>query len=435
VGLRKGEVVGGSYRVIELIGRGWAGAVYRAEHSMMGRPTAVKIFTSPTVADPAFVERFRQAAHLLSDLDSPFVAMVHDLGLEPPNRVFIASEYVEGKSLAKTLAEEGPIAAQRFLDMMQAVLEGLKSAHDMGVVHGSIKTANIIIPADGSGPRLVDFGTARIVAALGDEIFATVTPYGTVYGEVPYMAPEQLTGEDVDARTDVYLAGLVMYEMLTGAKVFRLESAADLARAQVEGKALPPREFKPQLRIPKFIEKAIMQALEKKPRRRQQTVGELMEELQAEIVPEDEEPKGMWQRAKAAVIPPKPAPRPAESPTAVLQRAPSAGPAPAETRADAGAQVAGPRLVLYDGKKVKKVYALDKPEMLVGRSPECDVMIDDKTVSRVHARITSKPERIVVEDLNSLNGTYINNDAVKRGHIEDKDSLAFGSIVLVFRTT
>ena len=439
IGLRKGEVVGGSYRVLELIGRGWAGAVYRAEHSMMGRPTALKVISSPVVADPAFVERFRKAAQLLSDLDHPNVAIVHDLGLEPPGRVFVASELVEGKSLAKILSDEGPMAGQRCLDVIHFVLDGLKSAHEMGIIHGSIKPSNIMIAADASGPRIVDFASARVVAALQDELFATVTPYETVYGQVEYLAPEQITGGEVTARTDIYAIGLMMYELLTGARPFRGDSAEEIAKAQVEEKPPSPREFKPQLKIPKFIEKAIMQALEKKPRKRQQSVGDLMEQLQAEIVPEEEEPKGVWQRARAAVLPPKPAPpRPAETPTAILPTVGAVkrqGAGAADVSSDMEGKGEGPRFILYDGKTVKAVYSVNKAEMLVGRSPDCDIFIDDQTVSRVHAKVVSKPEKIVVEDMNSLNGTYINEDAVKRGHIEHKDNVTFGNVTLVFRTS
>lgn len=448
VGLRKGEVVGGSYRVMELLGRGWAGAVYKAEHSMMGRATALKIITSPVVADPAFIERFRQAAASLSELDSPYVAMVHDLGLEQPNRIYIASEYIEGKSLAKMLAEEGPLAAQRFLDIINLVLEGLKSAHEMGVVHGSIKPSNVIIANDNSGPRLVDFGIQRIVGALGDEIFATQTSLGRVYGEIAYLAPEQIAGDPGDVRTDIYAMGLMMYELLTGAKPFRQDTAEALARAQAGEHPAAPREFKPQLKIPKFVEKAIMQALEKKPRKRQQTAGELLEELQAEIIPEEAEGKGVWQRARAAVMPPKP--EPAEAPTdfvkaggaggGIRAAAPAAPAAPArpqvpEPGPEAPGGVTGPRFILYEAKKAKSVWVLTKPETRIGRAPDCDIILEDRTVSRVHAVVVSKPDRIFVEDLNSMNGTYINNEAVKRGHIEDGDEVAFGNVVLVFRTT
>ena len=110
-------------------------------------------------------------------------------------------------------------------------------------------------------------------------------------------------------------------------------------------------------------------------------------------------------------------------------------PAPAEAAPEAPAKPAGPRFILYENKKVKAVYPVDKPEMLIGRSPECDIHIDEQTISRVHARVTAKPDKFVVEDLNSLNGTYINNDAIKRGHIEDKDSVTVGNVALVFRTT
>jgi hypothetical protein len=311
-----------------------------------------------------------------------------------------------------------------------------------------------------------------------------------------------------------------MYELLTGARPFRQEDLAALAQAQVDEKPVAPREFKPQLRIPKFMEKAIMQALEKKPRRRQQSAGEFLEQLQAEIVPEEEESRGMWARARAAVTPrppsreeapakeeaqtpppppPKAAPAAQEAAaTQITQPSPeeqepitvlpevagisaalasmggSAAPgaqgkhaAPVKPAAPAKAAVSsktaaasrpgahaqpaeepeeakaaakgvvepeGPRLLRYDGKKLTGAWALDKPELTVGRSPECDIMIDDRSVSRVHASIYVRPDGVVVKDRVSLNGTYVNDDVVTgKAHVEDGDLVSFGSVGLVFR--
>ncbi|MCD6405764.1 MAG: FHA domain-containing protein, partial [Planctomycetes bacterium] len=287
-----------------------------------------------------------------------------------------------------------------------------------------LKPSNIILPDDSSQPKIVDFAVRRIVAALGDEGFATDTPYGPVYGNVAYLAPEQIKGEQADERTDVYCLGLVMYEMLTGARPYGVDSPADMARAHVEASAESMRAFKPHLKIPKFIDKAVMRALEKDPGRRQAGAAELSDELQGEIIPEKERPLARARR-------PRPAPKAPEKKAAAPAAPAKAAPEGAAAKA---AAVTGPRLVLYKGKNISAVFPLDKPKMLVGRSPECDIFIDDQAVSRVHARISQKADRIIVEDLDSLNGTYINKDAVRRGHIEHKDNVIFGSVVLVFRT-
>lgn len=451
-GLRKGEIIGSAYRIIDMIGRGWAGTVYRAEHSMMGRPTALKIVSSPLASEPGFLERFRQAARFISDIESPHVAMVHDLAIDPPNRVFVASELIEGMSLARILLDEGPQSAQRVLDIVRLVIEGLKSIHQTGAAHGCIKPANILIPRGSDNPKIVDFACLRIVTALGDRSFATVTSFGTVFGEIAYLAPEQITGGQADVRTDIYALGLTMYEVLTGSRPFRHESPAELAKAHVQEKPVPPREFKPQLRIPKFIEKAVMQALEKDPSRRQQSAGMLAEQLQAEIVQEElparpverprERPVVLMPAQPAAqkefeLLPADDKPPEARAPHAtVVAGGPPRSVAPAKAPAEPSKpeEPSGPRLLLYDGKRVKSVFPVNKPEMLVGRSADCDIVIEDGTVSRKHARIISKPGRFVVENLKSLNGTYINDEAIERGHIEDNDSVAFGSVVLVFRT-
>lgn len=423
-------MTGGAYRIVEPIGKGWAGVVYRAEHAMMGRPTALKIITSPAIAERDFVDRFREAAHLLSDLSDPRVATVHDMGIDPPNRIYIATDLVEGKSLAALLDEAGPMAPQKVLDIVRLVIRGLRAAHALGVVHGSIKPSNVIMSDD--GPKIVDFAARRIVSATGDESFTKITAFGPVYGEPAYLAPEQVKGEEITERADVYGLGLLMYEMLTGGKPFRMDFDRLVAAAQVEKTPESPREFKPQLKIPKFMDVAVMRALSKSPVDRQQTVMGLYEELEGEIIAEKApaapaRPTAIITKHRAAA-PSRPK---AEKPAQVgePQAAPTAKPA-AEPEAPLAQ---GPRFILYEGKEVKAEYPVDKDTLVLGRSSECDIMIDDPSISRQHARVTVKPDRITIEDLSSLNGTYINDDAIKRGHIEDGDRVSLGSVDLYFR--
>jgi len=426
-----GGMIGGAYRVIEPIGKGWAASVYRAEHVMMGRPTALKVVTSAAVAERDFVDRFREAAHLLSDLSDPRIATVHDMGIDLPNHIYVATDLVEGKSLAAIIREGGPLPPQKVLDIVRIVIKGLRTAHALGVIHGSIKPSNVIMGRD--GPKIVDFATRRIISATGDESFTTMTSFGPVYGEPAYLAPEQVKGAAVTARTDVYGLGLLMYEMLTGGRPFRMELARLVADAQVETVPESPREFKPQLKIPKFIDMAVMRALSKDPDNRQQTVMGLYEELEGEIVAEKAPAAPsrptvvVSKRRRPPARPPKKAPR--EVPAAARPaRAP-------EEKAGgvAAAEVRGPRFMRYEGKQVKSVWPVAKDTVVIGRSSECDIVVDAPGVSRRHARVTVKPGRILVEDLGSLNGTYINDDAIKRGHIEDGDRLSLGNVDLYFR--
>lgn len=421
------DVIGGAYRIVETVGRGWAGTVYRAEHVMMGRAIALKVITSESAADRAFGGRFREAARHLSDLAHDCIATVHDMGVEEPNRVYTVTELVNGRSVAGIVREGGAMPAQRVLDIARAVLGALSSAHSLGVLHGSIKPSNIIVPADGSAPKVIDFGARRIVAALLDEWFATMTPYGPVYGEVAYLAPEQIRGAEITEKVDVYAMGLLMYEMLTGVKPFRVESGRELARAQVESEPEPPRNFSPQLRVPKFIDRAVMHALEKDPRNRQESAAQFFEELQGEIVAEEVPPV---RTAVTRIAPPeaKPAPKPAQS-APVEAKPATAKPAPAEKP-----PAKAPRLVLSKSGDVVREFPINKEILTVGRAPECEVVLEDASVSRHHARIVVRPGRIIVEDLDSLNGTYINDDGVRRGHIEDGDRVSFGTVDLVFRT-
>lgn len=428
-----GGLIGGAYRIFEPIGKGWAGIVYRAEHAMMGRPTALKVITSPLVSDPGFMGRFREAAHLLSDLCDPHIATVHDMGLELPNRVYVAMELVKGKSVAAMIREGGPIGPQRVLDIARDLIKGLRAASVLGVVHGSIKPSNVMVSEDPPEVKILDFAARRIVAALSDESFTVNTPYGPVYGDTSYLAPEQVKGEAVGEHSDVYNIALVMYEMLTGAKPFRQASAGEIARAQVETVPKSPREFKRQLRIPKFMDKAVVRALAKDPDDRQASLTGLFEDLQGEILPE-EAPRPQHR----TVIMPRPArpTRPKAAPKSVPKR--SAAGKPIEEvwvpEQEIGFKEEGPRLVSFKGKKVVAVYPVDKQTLLVGRSSECDIAIDDSSISRVHARITVKSGRYIVEDMGSLNGTYKNDDGIKIAHIEDGDQISFGSVDLIFRT-
>lgn len=427
-----GGIIGGAYRIFEPIGKGWAGVVYRAEHTMMGRPTALKVITSPLVSDPGFMERFRQAAHLLSDLRDPHIATVHDMGLELPNRVYVAMELVNGKSIASMIREGGPIGPQRVLDITRDLIKGLRAANVLGVVHGSVKPSNVMVLEDSPKVKILDFAARRIVASLSDESFTVDTPYGPVYGDTSYLAPEQVKGEAVDECGDVYNIGLVMYEMLTGAKPFRQASAGEIARAQVETVPKSPREFKRQLRIPKFMDKAVVRALAKDPDDRQASLTGLFDELQGEII--SEEAPGPRRRTVIMPRPGKPT-RPKAAPKSVPKRAATGKPIEKVwvPENEVGFKDEGPRLVRFKGKKISAVYPIEKQALLVGRSSECDITINDASMSRVHARITVKSGRYFVEDLGSLNGTYKNDDGIKRGHIEDGDQVSFGSVDLIFR--
>jgi serine/threonine-protein kinase len=413
---KPGDLIGGAYRIVKSIGDGWASTVYRAEHAMMGRPTALKITTSAAVGESGFMERYREAAHLLSDLSHQRIVTVHDMGVQAPDSIYIASEFVNGKTVGGQLAECAYMDPQRVLDITRAVLNGLRAAHAIGVVHGSIKPANVIVPTDGSGPRILDFGARRIVRALQDDSFTVETPYGPLYGETAYLSPEQVRGETASETSDIYNLGLLMYEMLTGISPFAGETPGDVARAQVEKEPVPVGEAQPGIEVPRFIEKTVMRALSKDPSERQQTAGELADELQGEIVSR----KAPASSGSPTVIVAKP-----RGISKTLAKPPAASKTPAKAAA---------RLVRYKGRSKVGEFPVDKETILIGRSSECDIVLDDAGVSRVHAKITVKVERTIVEDLDSLNGTFINEDAVKRGHIEDGYKISLGSADLIYRT-
>jgi predicted Ser/Thr protein kinase len=227
--LAKGAMLG-PYRVLEPIGKGGMGAVYRAEHEMLGRTVALKILPRALAGDPEFVERFKREAQVLAKLRHPNIVEVHDLGVAGDTYYF-AMEFVEGTTLRSVLAAKA-LGPDRALAMVPKLCDALEAAHAQGVIHRDIKPENILI--DGSGePKIADFGLARIIRG------PTLTMTQAVMGTPDYMAPEQREStKDVDHRADIYSLGVVLYEMLTGSlPIGNFEPPAK--RAPVDGRVDP----------------------------------------------------------------------------------------------------------------------------------------------------------------------------------------------------
>ena len=225
----------GSYEILSLLGAGGMGEVYRARDTRLDRSVAVKVLPDALGADPEFRERFDREARAISQLSHPHICTLYDVG-EEQGTAFLVMEYLEGATLADRLAK-GALPIDQALKTAIEVASALDKAHRAGIVHRDLKPGNIILTKNGA--KLLDFGLAKsgaaVVAAGGQSTLPTtprnLTAQGTILGTLQYMAPEQLEGQEADARTDIFSFGTVLYEMLAGRKAFEGETSASLIGA------------------------------------------------------------------------------------------------------------------------------------------------------------------------------------------------------------
>jgi len=256
------------YRILEKIGEGGMGVVYRAEDTRLRRTVALKFLLPELTRDSLARERFLREARAAAALDHPHICTVHEID-EAEGQVFIAMAFVEGRSL-KQLIAEGCLTVDEVARVARQIAEGLKAAHDRGVVHRDIKPANIMLASTGEA-RVMDFGLAKLERATD------LTTGGTLMGTAPYMSPEQARGEPVDQRSDIWSLGCVIYEMLAGRRPFDADHALAVLHAILHDD--PPPIDRVRADVPAHLARVVRTCLQKDPARRYARMDDLLADL------------------------------------------------------------------------------------------------------------------------------------------------------------
>ena len=268
-GIARDTVVDERYKVLNRIGSGGMADVYCAEDLQLGRRVALKLLYRRFAEDDEFVERFRREASSAAGLQHPNVVAVYDRG-EFDGTYYIAMEYLEGRSLKQVVRQDGALDPDRAIDIVIQILKAARFAHRRGIVHRDIKPHNVIVDDEGRA-KVTDFGIARAGAS-------DMTETGSIMGTAQYLSPEQAQGHPVDARSDLYSIGVVLYELLTGRVPFDAESAVTIALKQVSEEPVPPSDF--NAAVSDQLEDVVMRALQKDPAFRFADAEEFIEALE-----------------------------------------------------------------------------------------------------------------------------------------------------------
>lgn len=310
-----GQRLGGKYELLSEIGRGGMGIVYQAQDQNLRRMVAVKVLAPQLAVDPVFVQRFQQEAIAAANLHHPYIVTIHDVGTDkipqwPGQAIhYIVMEYIEGVTLDDWMRRNRkPMALAEVEGIIRQVADALQYAHGRGMIHRDIKPSNIMLDRE-NHIKLMDFGLVRAAE------FGQLTRSGAVIGTPQYMSPEQVTGGQVDRRTDIYSLGVVIYELLVGAAPFVRTTPLATAYAHVNDSPPPVRYARPD--TPKSVEAVVIKALAKTPTNRYQTAAELAADFS--VAAKGKMPSGLKEYTPASsTAPPAVIDRPGKPPTGPL---------------------------------------------------------------------------------------------------------------------
>ncbi len=276
-----GQVIADRYHIQKKLGEGGMGQVYLAEHVKMGRRCAIKIMSPAMMKDPDAISRFNREAANASRIGHPNVCAIYDFGETPEGLIYLAMEFIEGRSLNAILEEGGLLPLARAASIITQCADALQVAHDLEIVHRDLKPDNImVITARGRDTvKVVDFGIAKAVGAEGGA--QKVTKTGFVVGTPEYMSPEQLAGDPVDGRSDLYSLALVFYRMLTGGSPFPADSQQETMIKRLTDDPLPLATARPDVRFPPQIQRVMDRALARTPQDRYASAAEFARDVRS----------------------------------------------------------------------------------------------------------------------------------------------------------
>lgn len=277
-----GKVLAGRYEVMSLIGEGALGAVWKAKQRMVERIVAIKVLSESTEEQSAAFLRFQREAQALSSLNHPNIVMVFDFGLSEEGFPFLVMDYLQGQNLHQLIQQEGRMEVDRAVPIFIQICNAMAHAHSRGILHRDLKPDNIIL-TENDGTRdivkLVDFGIAKRLDEDRQNV-RKLTVEGQVLGTPAFMSPEQIMGNKLDARSDIYSFGCLMFYSLTGVLPISGSSSIDTMAKHISNEPMDFATAAPGIVIPQGLQRCIKKALKKFPEERQQTMAQMREELE-----------------------------------------------------------------------------------------------------------------------------------------------------------
>ena len=277
-----GRLINDRYRIVEQIGQGGMGRVYKTLQSPLERVVALKVLGAGHDRDPNFYKRFFLEASVTAKLTHPNTITLYDYGRTEDGIFFIAMEYLNGRTLSAAMQQDGPLAQERVIHIAQQICRSLREAHALGIVHRDLKPANVMLLRqhdDHDFVKVLDFGLVKFFS--GDNPEGDITNAGTFMGSPHYIAPEQARNHSPDQRCDIYSLGVLLYHMLTGKVPFTAQAPVDIILKHLHEAPVPPRELRPELQIAEALQEIVLKCMAKSRDDRFQSMDELLAQLKA----------------------------------------------------------------------------------------------------------------------------------------------------------